>query len=224
MDGSSDEKSSSSTASNIVFRPIDTTTNGQDQEHVWTILREAAHDTEVSLHDTQANPLLQPYATNFGGRPGDVGILAMDQDTVASHDKDNDNDNENNDATTQKLVGGAWVRILPEGFAVSVLQDKDHPVRQMPELAIAVMPQYRNRGMGRRLLKALLDQVQSTHDTVPGVCLSCRLDNTSAMKLYENVGFQVVEGSHQTNRAGGTSVTMAYEFHKDETVIWMDYY
>ena len=178
----------------IQYRPLVTT----DQEIVWRMLQHAAH--ESSLDDVQSNPLLTPYAHDFGQFPGDVGFVALEKGFP---------------------VGAAWVRVFgTKGLATAHLGDHNSHYRllkDLPELAIACLPQYRGRGIGSCLLKMLLQQVQHAQH-FQGICLSCRQGN-EAMTLYERVGFVSVAGSVQTNRAGGTSITMQYLFdeHQDVT-------
>lgn len=174
-----------------------------DQEIVWKILMNAAHERD--LEEVKSNSLLQPYAQSFGSRKGDIGVVA-----TAESPSDN-----SEDSSTQRVAGAAWVRLLPEhGFATSVLDDPA-AVHHMPELAIACLPEYRGQGIGSRLLRELLRAVKEEGSSdYPGVCLSCREGNP-AMRLYERMGFSVVPGSTTTNRTGGTSVTMKIIFDED---------
>ena len=172
-----------------------------DQEIIWKILMNAAHERD--LEEVKSNPLLQPYAQSFGNQRGDIGVVA-----IAEPPSDN-----SEDISSQRVAGAAWVRLLQEnGFATSVLADPA-PVQNMPEMAIACLPEYRGQGIGSRLIRELLRAVKDEGSgDYPGVCLSCREGNP-AMKLYERVGFSVVPGSKTTNRTGGTSVTMKHVFH-----------
>ena len=152
-----------------------------DQELVWKMLQHAAHEeSNCCIRDS---PILKPYGEDFGTKLGDAGVVAVNQ----SGDD----------------VGAAWIRYLFDsgGFA------KIAP--EVPELAIAVLPNYRGQGFGTKLIKSILEKAD--HMKVPAVCLCCRTDN-AALRLYEKLGFQIIQGSEQANRAGGTSVTMVYSF------------
>jgi ribosomal protein S18 acetylase RimI-like enzyme len=205
----------------IQYRPLqndddDDDDDSDDQEIVWKILMNAAHETE--LEDVKSNPLLQPYAQSFGRQPGDIGVVAIattrPPTSPENHHLEDATFSENDDVA----VGAAWVRLLAgNGFAASVLEDPT-PVKNMPELAIACLPEYRGQAIGSNLLRALLRAVKE-ESNYPGVCLSCREDNRPAMKLYERMGFTVVPESKTTNRTGGTSVTMKHVFvhpHDDD--------
>jgi len=73
------------------------------------------------------------------------------------------------------------------------------------ELSIAVNEDVRGRGIGEKLLGALI--VAAARRGV-GLCLNVRHDNP-ALRLYERLGFQIVPGSAVPNRVGGLSIGMA---------------
>ncbi|CAB9497081.1 Acetyltransferase (GNAT) family [Seminavis robusta] len=179
------------------------------QDIVWQMLMHAAHEND--LEQVKANSLLQPYAQDFGQQKGDIGVGAITK-------KQEDDE--------VVPIGAAWVRFLPGvGFATAHLKQKDghdndnkpefQMVLELPELAIACLPEYRGMGVGSSLLKRLFEVVQQEKGGYKGICLSCRSDNP-ALRLYERVGFVNVEGSELTNRAGGTSLTLMYLFDKKE--------
>jgi len=84
-----------------------------------------------------------------------------------------------------KQLGAAWYRLMTAddpgyGFIDS----------EIPEITIGVVPSRRRRGVGRRLLTALLDAARAEgHDALS---LSVEEDNF-ALRLYESVGFRPVE-------------------------------
>ena len=112
-------------------------------------------------------PELARYIENFGQQTGDYGFIAVD-DSLA--------------------VGAVWVRFI-NGYG---FVDK-----MIPELSIAVIPSYRAKGIGSRLLKALYTQLAGK---VKQVSLSVNVGNP-AYRLYERHGFEVVA-------TDGDSVTM----------------
>jgi ribosomal protein S18 acetylase RimI-like enzyme len=82
-------------------------------------------------------------------------------------------------------VGAAWYRLLSsDDPGYGFVDDRT------PELSIAVGPSWRNRGVGRRLLVALIDLARNTGH--PAIGLSVEEDNV-ALGLYESVGFHRVE-------------------------------
>jgi len=107
------------------------------------------------------------------GRYGDDGVVAVDDRT--GHD-----------------LGAAWLRLWPGPDTGYGYVD-----RATPELAIAVRPAHRGRGIGTCLLNALLERASARHR---GVSLSVSRDNP-AVRLYERFGFAVVGDA-------GSSMTM----------------
>jgi ribosomal protein S18 acetylase RimI-like enzyme len=77
--------------------------------------------------------------------------------------------------------GAAWCRqIRGWGFVAD----------DVPELTIGLEPQARGRGLGERLLRALLDM--AAERGVRAVSLSVDPANAPAVALYERVGFERV--------------------------------
>ena len=102
-------------------------------------------------------------------------------------------------AELERPGGAAWVRMwnsTSHGYAY--VDDIT------PELVVGVEPEPRGRGVGTLLLTALLDRLALRYGRV---ALTVRLDNP-ALRLYERLGFRVLEGSAVKNRVGGTSVIM----------------
>lgn len=81
-----------------------------------------------------------------------------------------------------QVVGVAWARLM-HGFG---FVDKD-----VPELAVAVLPAWRGRGTGTRLLEALARRAAVAGH--PALSLSVQRANP-ALRLYERLGFREVGG------------------------------
>jgi ribosomal protein S18 acetylase RimI-like enzyme len=97
------------------------------------------------------------------GREGDAGVIALDEGFP---------------------VGAAWYRLF----------SADEPgygfvAEGTPELAIAVVPSRRGRGIGELLLSSLLERAKA--DGYGQVSLSVERHNP-ALRLYEKHGFRVV--------------------------------
>ena len=117
-------------------------------------------------------PELARYVEDWG-RVNDVGLKGID-----SRDR--------------KPVGAAWVRLLVgENKGYGYVDDGT------PELSIAVLPDYRGRGLGTRLLNALFSLAREHYNAIS---LSVTKENP-AKRLYDRLGFRVV--SEQ-----GSSLTM----------------
>ena len=150
----------------------------EDEPIVWEMLRYAAH--ESSVDSVRQQPALARYASGWG-RIGDLGY-------VAEHDVP---------------MGMAWLRLWlgkDKGFG--------YIDARIPELAIAVLPEYRGQGIGSSLLSQILFMAK---DRFPAVSLSVRSDNP-VVKLYERSGFIRVPGSEVVNRTGTVSFSMIHKF------------
>jgi ribosomal protein S18 acetylase RimI-like enzyme len=79
---------------------------------------------------------------------------------------------------------------------------------EIPELAIAVTPDFRGQGVGTELLKQILNTAKINY---PAVSLSVRANNP-VLGLYERTGFIKIPGSEVVNRAGEASFNMMREF------------
>ena len=59
---------------------------------------------------------------------------------------------------------------------------------QFPEVSIALLPEYRNKGLGRRMFEKVIETAQTIH---PGLSLSVA-EGSPARRLYERMGFHTV--------------------------------
>ena len=141
---------------------------------VQDLLKYAARLDE-SGETLEDHPYLKQYYRNYGNFNGDIGVYAI---------------------VGNKIAGGAWSRMLADGFGFVDTQT--------PELAFAVLPEFRNQGIGTQILNQLLNEIAKLY---PQVSLAVREDNP-AIKLYERLGFKKVEGSESTNIAGSISFKM----------------
>jgi ribosomal protein S18 acetylase RimI-like enzyme len=108
------------------------------------------------------------------GKPGDTALIAVDDGFP---------------------VGAAWYRLFT----------RDHPGygfvdEETPELAIAVVPNRRGRGLGEALLDALVERARG--DGYRALSLSVPADDEALLTFYEKHGFA------RLHEDGGDSVTM----------------
>ncbi len=103
------------------------------------------------------------------GRMGDNGLIALDEGFPA---------------------GAAWYRLFTEDETGYGFVDE-----ATPELAIAVVPSRRGRGIGELLLTSLLERARG--EGVRQLSLSVERENP-ALRLYEKHGFRVVRDAGHT--------------------------
>lgn len=161
----------------ITIRPAITA----DVPFLWRMLFESAFTTDdvraAWRSDPQPPPELVKYLEGWGRR-GDAGVVAQDGDAPA---------------------GAAWYRLFRTGDrGDGIIAERD-----VPELAIAVGPEHRGRGIGGDLLAALARRARS--DGYRRLMLSVDPRNVRACRLYERLGFTLVETK---DPARGTSLIM----------------
>ncbi len=98
------------------------------------------------------------------GRRGDTAVIALDKGFP---------------------VGAAWYRLFERERPGYGFVDE-----RTPELAIAVVPNARGKGVGTALLNALLDRARSEGHA--SISLSVDRANAGAIELYERHGFERV--------------------------------
>lgn len=117
-------------------------------------------DPRPALDVVFSNPQISRYIEGWG-RPGDYGVIAESESGVPA--------------------GAAWYRLFTQdehgyGFISPAL----------PEVTIGVSPSARRRGIGTRLLTALIAHARVA--AWPALSLSVEDDNP-AVRLYERLGF-----------------------------------
>jgi ribosomal protein S18 acetylase RimI-like enzyme len=122
--------------------------------------RDPSHPMPRSVID---EPEVHIYIEAFGERAHDIGLLAE---------------------ADGRVIGAAWARVLdgdPRGYGY--VDDAT------PELAISLLPAYRNRGIGTRLLRSLLGRMAAAG--YAKTSLSVDRDNP-ASRLYSRLGFETI--------------------------------
>ena len=152
----------------------------EDEPALWAMLMHAAHEKDLAA--VRANPDLARYVRGWG-RAGDRGAIAE---------------------AGGSALGAAWLRLWMAG-------DRGYGwvADEIPELAIAVLPDSRNRGVGTALLRRVADLAQ---EDFSAICLSVRA-GSPAVRLYARLGFEAIAGSEVVNRTGGGSFTMVRRFY-----------
>jgi RimJ/RimL family protein N-acetyltransferase len=127
-----------------------------------------------SLEDGLARPDLARLMQAWG-RPGDAAFVAETQ--------------------AGRRAGAAWLR-----FWSAADHSYGFVAPEVPELGLAVRPESRRRGVGERLLRALL--AHAAQAGIRRISLSVEPENP-ALRLYQRVGF------HRVGREGGAFTMVA---------------
>jgi len=150
-----------------------------DVPFLWEMLTYAASMAPggaASVADAQADPYLRTYVEGWG-RPDDLGVIARIGGGT--------------NAAGATRIGAAWVRA-----GLIVAQPR------APELATAIVPAQRGRGIGALMMDQLFRHAAGRYDAVT---LSVRASNP-ALRFYERLGFGRTR--EVTNRVGGVSFVM----------------
>ena len=145
------------TSGGLSIRPLGT----DDQDDLWNWLHIALWDpppAPLRPREVLDHPGVSIYAKEWG-REGDVGVVGQ---------------------VDGKPVGACWVRRIRGGLGLGYVDD------DTPQLGIALLPDYRGRGFGRRLMLAALEAARAYG--YRQVSLTVHPQNP-ARALYESCGF-----------------------------------
>jgi ribosomal protein S18 acetylase RimI-like enzyme len=137
-----------------------------DEAFLWEMLYQAIHvppGAETSSRDVLLQPEIRRYMDNWG-QPDDLGFVAVNP-------------------ASSNLAGAAWLRLL-----TGAKKGYGYVDDATPELTVAVLPEFRGRGVGTRLLNHLLETAQNRY---PSVSLSVSPGNP-ALRLYQRLGFETI--------------------------------
>lgn len=166
--------------SHVMIRPA----TPSDLPFLWDMLYESAFTTDDTRaawrRDRKPPRELRKYLDGWG-RAGDAGLVAQ---AILGE---------------ETRLGAAWYRL----FESADRGDGIIAEPGVPELAIAVEPEYRGAGVGEALMRALGRAAQA--DGYHRLRLSVAPGNVPARNLYERVGYRVGDLS---DPARGTSLIM----------------
>lgn len=131
---------------------------------------------ESPEYEIVEQPELARYIAEWMRQPDDFGFAAEDQGS---------------------FIGAAWLRRWSSDERGFGFIDEE-----TPELSMALLPEYRGRGIGTKLLRHLLSAGEERYDAVS---LSVSESNP-ARRLYEREGFNAV------SEPVGGSITMVKRF------------
>jgi len=116
---------------------------------------------EPPPRDLIDEPEIIVYIKDFGTRTGDLGVVAE---------------------YGGQIVGAAWTRII---------QSYGYLDNDAPELAISVLPKFRSRGIGAKLMNALFELLRK--NGYKKTSLSVQKDNP-AVRFYLRLGYKITGG------------------------------
>lgn len=122
--------------------------------------------------DIIKNPALQIYIKNFGTEKSDYCLCAEESGNIVGEESGN-------------IVGAVWARCI-NGFG--------NIDKYTPELAISLNKDYRGKGIGKKLMKSMLNLLKEKK--YKKVSLSVQKNNYAA-KLYLNLGFKIVKENNE---------------------------
>jgi len=132
-----------------------------DERILWEMLYQALQTSEgAPAREIVRQPQYARYVEGWG-RPGDTGFVVSDK-------------------STEELLGAVWYRIPAPGAQGDVT----------PDLAFAVKPGQRKRGIGA----ALLTQLVKANPHHSSISIHASASNP-AVRLYERFGFKIVQES-----------------------------
>ena len=146
---------------NINLRPL----RSSDEPFLWEMLYLALYvepGKAPFLRAILKDPDIACYVQGWN-RPGDWGLLACDG---------------------EKPAGAIWLRLWSgeeRGYG--------YVSAGIPEVSLALLPDYRNMGLGTRILNAVIMEAQARF---PGLSLSV-VESSPARRLYEGLGFRQVD-------------------------------
>jgi len=156
--------------------------NSKDETFLWEAQYHAAHldapgDPAAAV---QGNPVLARYVEGWG-RAGDIGVIAEFEN---------------------RAVGAAWCRLFRKEAPGWGWIDEE-----TPEISVAVLPQFRQQGLGTSLLMRLLEVAGEKNKMIS---LAVRSTNP-ALRLYLRLGFCILPDRNFLNRTGVPSHVMVRE-------------
>ena len=114
---------------------------------------------EAPARDIVERPELRIYYDDFGSRPGDHCFAAE---------------------TEGNVVGAVWTRIM---------NDYGHVDDETPSFAISLLPDFRNKGIGTRLMREMLSLLKECGYKQASLAVQ---KANYAVRMYKEVGFEII--------------------------------
>ena len=144
-----------------IIRPLEL----NDEYFLWEMLYQAIYvptGTTPLPREIIYQPDIKKYVQDW--QTDNIGLIAVLQ-------------------SNQIPIGATWIRLFNiNNPGYGYVND------ETPELSIAVLPEYRNQGIGTRLILDLLERIT---DLYSAISLSVSSDNP-ALRLYQRLDFEVI--------------------------------
>ncbi|MFD2079587.1 Ribosomal protein S18 acetylase RimI [Actinopolymorpha cephalotaxi] len=143
-----------------------------------------------TLEQIWADPALRKYVEGWPA-PGEQGVVAVARAESRDAESGDAEDDAGSGGSPGRPVGAAWWRYFPaDGPGYGFVAE------DVPEVGIAVAPDWRGRGLGRALIRAIVDQARAAG--IARLSLSVERANHAAA-LYAAEGFEVVGGDENAD-------------------------
>ena len=119
---------------------------------------------KAPARDIVERPELRLYFDDFCSRPGDHCLVAE---------------------TEGHVVGAVWTRIM---------NDYGHVDDETPSFAISLLPDYRNKGIGTRLMREMLSLLKEHGYRQASLAVQ---KANYAVRMYEKVGFETIDENEE---------------------------
>ena len=119
---------------------------------------------EAPARDIVERPELRIYYDDFGSRPGDQCFAAE---------------------TEGNVVGAVWTRIM---------NDYGHVDDETPSFAISLLPDFRNKGIGTRLMREMLSLLKECGYKQASLAVQ---KANYAVRMYKEVGFEIIDENEE---------------------------
>ena len=144
-----------------IIRPLQTSERPLLSDFLYEAIYQRDWETPIP-RSVLEQPEISVFIEDFG-KPDDLCLVAV---------------------VDEQIIGAVWTRIL--SGAVKGFGNVDE---HTPEFAISLFRQYRGKGIGTRLMLAMLAELKEKE--YQQVSLAVQKDNY-AVEMYKNVGFHIV--------------------------------
>ena len=149
----------------IKLRPIEK----KDEIFLWDMLFEITYAIDEKIKPSKQVFLrkkdIYKYVKDFGSDSSDAGYVA--------------------ETDEGRLIGAAWYRLYKDDYKGFGYIDNN-----TPEISMAISEEYRNKGIGKQLLEALVQKAGKKGFSSLSLNVDSR--NTVALHLFKARGFKVV--------------------------------